>query len=77
MTRPEIGGISPFFIVQDAAGAPSFYRDRLELALTITIEGEKVAGYEMGAEPNRLKNSTWPFLMSDAHLRMKTSGVLD
>lgn len=29
MTRPNIVGISPFFIVQDAAGALSFYRDRL------------------------------------------------
>ena len=29
MTRPEIGGISPFFIVQDVPLALSFYRDRL------------------------------------------------
>ena len=29
MTRPEIAGISPFFIVQDVARALSFYRDRL------------------------------------------------
>jgi len=29
MTRPGIAGISPFFIVQDAARALSFYRDRL------------------------------------------------
>lgn len=29
MTRPEIGGISPFFIVQNLARALSFYRDRL------------------------------------------------
>ena len=28
MTRPEIGGISPFFIVQDAAAALTFYRDQ-------------------------------------------------
>jgi catechol 2,3-dioxygenase-like lactoylglutathione lyase family enzyme len=29
MTRPDIAGISPFFIVQDVAAACSFYRDRL------------------------------------------------
>ncbi len=29
MTRPEITGISPFFIVQDVARALAFYRDRL------------------------------------------------
>ena len=29
MTRPEIAGVSPFFIVQNAARALSFYRDRL------------------------------------------------
>ena len=34
MTRPEIGGISPFFIVQDVARAFSFYRDRLGFEVT-------------------------------------------
>jgi catechol 2,3-dioxygenase-like lactoylglutathione lyase family enzyme len=29
MNRAEISGISPFFIVKDAAAALSFYRDRL------------------------------------------------
>lgn len=29
MTRPEIAGISPFFIVHNTAGALSFYRERL------------------------------------------------
>ena len=29
MNRPEISGISPFFIVKDAAAALSFYRDQL------------------------------------------------
>ena len=29
MTRPEIAGISPFFIVKDVAGSLSFYRGRL------------------------------------------------
>jgi catechol 2,3-dioxygenase-like lactoylglutathione lyase family enzyme len=31
---PEISGISPFFIVQDAAAALSFYRDRLGFEIT-------------------------------------------
>ena len=34
MTRPEISGISPFFIVQDAAAALAFYRDRLGFEIT-------------------------------------------
>src|SRR5258707_13951584 len=34
MTRPEIAGISPFFIVQDAAAALSFYSDRLGFEIT-------------------------------------------
>src|ERR1700693_698007 len=34
MTRPEISGISPFFIVHDAAAALSFYRDQLGFAIT-------------------------------------------
>lgn len=38
MTRPEIGGISPFFIVRDVAGALSFYRDRLGFEVTFQAE---------------------------------------
>jgi catechol 2,3-dioxygenase-like lactoylglutathione lyase family enzyme len=34
MTRAEIDGISPFFIVKDAAAALSFYRDRLGFEIT-------------------------------------------
>lgn len=34
MTRPEISGISPFFIVQDAPAALAFYRDRLGFDIT-------------------------------------------
>ena len=34
MTTVEIGGISPFFIVQDAAAALAFYRDRLGFEIT-------------------------------------------
>jgi len=37
MTRPEIGGISPFFIVRDLTAALSFYRD--QLGFEITFEG--------------------------------------
>ncbi|HLQ76049.1 MAG TPA: VOC family protein [Terriglobia bacterium] len=37
MTRPEIAGISPFFIVQNVPRALSFYRDRL--GFEITFEG--------------------------------------
>jgi catechol 2,3-dioxygenase-like lactoylglutathione lyase family enzyme len=34
MTRPDISGISPFFIVRDASAALSFYRDRLGFEIT-------------------------------------------
>ncbi|MEK6303530.1 MAG: VOC family protein [Acidobacteriota bacterium] len=34
MTRAEISGISPFFIVQDATAGLSFYRDRLGFEIT-------------------------------------------
>ncbi len=34
MSQPEISGISPFFIVHDAAKALAFYRDRLGFAIT-------------------------------------------
>ena len=34
MTRAEISGISPFFIVQDTAAALSFYRDRRGFEIT-------------------------------------------
>jgi len=40
MTRPDIGGISPFFIVQDVAGAFSFYRDRLGFEVTFQGFGD-------------------------------------
>ena len=40
MTRPEIAGISPFFIVQDVAGALSFYRDRLGFEITFRNPGD-------------------------------------
>src|SRR5262245_45625054 len=34
MTQPEISGISPFFIVQDAAAALAFYRESLGFEVT-------------------------------------------
>lgn len=34
MTRPEIGGVSPLFIVKDASAALSFYRDQLGFEIT-------------------------------------------
>jgi catechol 2,3-dioxygenase-like lactoylglutathione lyase family enzyme len=34
MTRAEIDGISPFFIVRDAPAALAFYRDRLGFDIT-------------------------------------------
>lgn len=34
MTKAEISGISPFFIVQDAVAALSFYRDKLGFEVT-------------------------------------------
>ena len=37
MTQPEISGISPFFIVHDAAAALAFYRD--QLGFEITFQG--------------------------------------
>lgn len=33
MNRPEISGISPFFIVRDATAALSFYRDQLDFEI--------------------------------------------
>ena len=40
MTRPDIGGISPCFFVQDAAEALSFYRDRLGVEVTFQGFGD-------------------------------------
>jgi catechol 2,3-dioxygenase-like lactoylglutathione lyase family enzyme len=34
MTQPAINGISPFFIVRDAAAAVAFYRDKLGFEVT-------------------------------------------
>ncbi len=34
MTKPEISGIAPFFIVKDVPAALSFYRDRLGFEIT-------------------------------------------
>src|SRR5688500_15709714 len=40
MTRPEIGGISPFFIVRDLTSALAFYRDQLAFALTFAVRAD-------------------------------------
>src|SRR4026209_1102569 len=37
MTKPEISGITPFFIVKNVPAALSFYRDRL--GFDITLQG--------------------------------------
>jgi catechol 2,3-dioxygenase-like lactoylglutathione lyase family enzyme len=37
MTKPEISGIAPFFIVRDVPAALAFYRDRL--GFRVTFEG--------------------------------------
>lgn len=37
MTRPEVGGSSPFFIVRDVPAALAFYRD--QLGFEITFQG--------------------------------------
>jgi catechol 2,3-dioxygenase-like lactoylglutathione lyase family enzyme len=42
MTRPEIAGISPFFIVQDAARALSFYRDKLGFEIVFQGFGDEL-----------------------------------
>jgi catechol 2,3-dioxygenase-like lactoylglutathione lyase family enzyme len=34
MNQPEIGGISPFFIVRNAATSLAFYRDSLGFEIT-------------------------------------------
>jgi catechol 2,3-dioxygenase-like lactoylglutathione lyase family enzyme len=40
MTRPEISGVSPFFIVKDAAASLLFYRDQLGFEVTFQEPAE-------------------------------------
>jgi len=40
MTRPEVGGISPFFIVRNVARALAFYRDQLGFEVTFENLGD-------------------------------------
>lgn len=40
MTKAEIEGISPFFIVKDASASLSFYRDRLGFEITFQEPAE-------------------------------------
>jgi catechol 2,3-dioxygenase-like lactoylglutathione lyase family enzyme len=45
MTRPAIGGISPFFIVRNVATALEFYRDKLGFEITFRgPEGDEFFG---------------------------------
>ena len=46
MTRPEITGIAPFFIVSDVPAALSFYRDRL--GFEVTFQGPEPADIFFG-----------------------------
>jgi catechol 2,3-dioxygenase-like lactoylglutathione lyase family enzyme len=41
MTRPEISGIAPFFIVKDVPAALAFYRDRLGFDITFQGPGDE------------------------------------
>ena len=40
MTKPEISGIAPFFIVKNVPAAMSFYRDRLGFDVTFQGPGD-------------------------------------
>jgi catechol 2,3-dioxygenase-like lactoylglutathione lyase family enzyme len=40
MTRPDVGSISPFFIVRDVATSLAFYRDRLGFEVTFQGFGD-------------------------------------
>src|SRR6267378_2200543 len=40
MTKPEISGIAPFFIVKNVPTAMSFYRDRLGFDITFQGPGD-------------------------------------
>ncbi|MGB7202433.1 MAG: VOC family protein [Pyrinomonadaceae bacterium] len=63
MDKPEIGGISPFFIVKDVAAAFAFYCDKLGFEVTFRAEpddlffgivkrgGAMIFLKEIGAEP--------------------------
>ena len=37
MTKPEISGIAPLFIVNNVPAALAFYRDRLGFDITLTL----------------------------------------
>lgn len=45
MTRPEISGIAPFFIVTNVPAALAFYRDRLGFDTTKDIGVDPVPNY--------------------------------
>jgi len=47
MTKPDITGIAPFFIVRNVPAALAFYRDRLEFE--ITFQGPKLTTSSSGS----------------------------
>ena len=52
MTKPDIAGIAPFFIVRDVPAALSFYRDRLGFDVAIVQRGAAMLMLKaVGAEP--------------------------
>ena len=59
MTKPEISGIAPFFIVKNVPAAMSFYRDRLGFDITFqgTSDGDMFFGIvQWGAAMIMLKD---------------------
>ena len=53
MTKPEISGIAPFFIVKSVPSALSFYRDRL--GFNVTFQGP-----EPGKSSSALSSAALP-----------------
>lgn len=87
MTRPAINGISPFFIVRDAAAAVAFYRDKLGFEVThqqpsddpffaIVCRGGAmlmVKSVEAGPEPNATRD---PWARWDAYVSVPDPDAL-
>ncbi len=87
MTGPVISGISPFFIVRDAAAALGFYRERLGFEVTfqeppenpffgiVSRDGAMILLKAVGVEP--LPNSTrQPEARWDAYLNVPDPDAL-
>lgn len=66
MTRPEIGGISPFFVVKDVAVSVAFDRDKLGFEITfqarpddlffgiVKRDGAMIFLEDIGVEPGQI-----------------------